>query len=338
VLRAAALAALALVGAGAAQRNGPLLVTAFRSSPFSDRAYTLQGGRLRLAAQAPFDSAALAPGGKLLALVAGLQQSRLLVVGADGRGRHTIVTAGCMLGTCPLEAAWAPDGKRLAVVVVAGGASLVRIYGAGGRLLADVTPPAADPQTIYGHVTWSPDGAWLGLWRETGDEGTATCCKGDYLIEHPDGTGLKTLLPIREPIHDVPQVSWAPNGRRIAVATDGKDRRDPRFAVVDVPSGKLHRLAVPAFTSTQAWSPGSTLLAAGAPDGRVRVVTTAGRVVRTLAVHLTTPPVWSPDGATIAFGAGTQDVLTVPAGGGPASRVATLPKGWQLTGLQWPRG
>jgi Tol biopolymer transport system component len=334
------LAALALFGSGDA-RNGPLLVSA---SP--GRAYVLSGGELRLAAEAlPIARAHIAPGGKLVAYDTGRPLTSLEVVSVDGTGGRASVTGDCLqnYAGCPFDFAWAPDGKRLAVVLVAKDSTRVRIYSSAGQMLADVTPPAARVLTTYNALTWSPDGRWLGFERFLGTEGTSSCCRATYVLMHPDGSGLRTLFTIHDPIHDTPTVSWAPNGAQLAFVSDAHG--DPRFAVVDVASGEVHRLKLDSWQSPPAWSPDSSRLAiADWHDGTIQVIKPSGVVLQKLRVHASTGPVWSPDGKTLAFSLGNPDaprnmsqVLMIPAGGGHARVVATLPRGSQVIQLEWAR-
>jgi Tol biopolymer transport system component len=332
------LAALALFGSGDA-RNGSLLVT---SSP--GRAYVLSGGELRLAADAlPIARAHIAPGGKLVAYETGRPLTSLEVVGADGSGGRTIVTGGCLqhYAGCPFDFAWAPDGKRLAVVLVANDSTRVRVYSSAGQMLADVTPPAVHVLTTYSALTWSPDGRWLGFVRFLGTEGTSSCCRATYVLMHPDGSGLRTLFTIHDPIHDTPTVSWAPNGAQLAFVSDAHG--DPHFAVVDVASRAVHRLRLDSWQAPPAWSPDSSRLAvADSLDGTIQVITPSGRMLKKLRVHASTGPVWSPDGKTLAFSLGNPDaprnrsqVLTISPGGGRTRVVATLPQGSQVIQLEW---
>jgi Tol biopolymer transport system component len=231
------------------------------------------------------------------------------------------------------------------VVLVADDEARIRIYTTSGQLTADITPPAAQVLTTYSSLTWSPDGRWLGFVRGLGLEGTRSCCSATYDVMHPDGSGLRTLFKIHDPLHGTPLVSWAPNGKQLAFVSDSHFG-DPHLAVVDVRTARVHPLKLFSWDAPPAWSPDSSKLAvADYHQGAIHVVRTDGRVLETLRVHASTGPAWSPDGKTLAFSRGNPDqpsnpsvVLTISPAGGPTHVVATLPQGSQVIQLEWRKG
>jgi Tol biopolymer transport system component len=307
-------------------------VTAYRLTPFADRVYVLSGGRLDVATRRHGLQAHIAPGGKLIAFDAGRSVPHLDIVRADGTGRHRVATERCLqIQPCGLTFAWARDGRRLAVVLADRGSPRLRILAPSGRILSDVKLPATlHPTqftvTSYFGLTWSPDGRWIGLERGNGFDETG------YFLMHPDGAGRRELIRTHE-MHDSPAVSWAPDSKRLAFATDGRLPSDPRFAVVDVASGTLHRLNLASYTWPPAWSPDSQRLLVAGRDG-IQVATASGEILRTIPGHAFSP-VWAPDGKSIAFIGRSGVVLTIPARGGEAHVAARLPRGWHASTLEW---
>ncbi len=227
-----------MVGSRGGSTDGTLFVIGSRSAPHPEtRVWAVEHGEARLVSRAPFEKAALASGGKLLAIVTGrglAERNRLRVdvLATNGSGQRTVVRAGCLAKQCPLDFAWSPDGSRLAVVLVAAGSARVRIYSAAGALLGDVTPPTVSGPALYERVDWSPDGRWIGVLQEVGTAGTRFCCKYDYLLLRPGGGVAKVLFDIADAIHDTPVVSWAPNGKHVALTTEGAAATAARNALI----------------------------------------------------------------------------------------------------------
>src|SRR4051812_21807482 len=274
-----------------------MVLTGVRA-PDSIRVWLVSDGRMRVLKTFRGVGAEIlvAPGGKGLAFLDG--RSQVLRLFPSGGGRAiTLANEGCILGTCTEPSfSWSPRGTRLAVASVIAGASKVRVYSASGVLLDDITPRLLAPSTFYGSVRWSPDGRWLGFTRLEGEAGTSTCCKLDYLVMHPNGTSLTAVASFKDAIKDYPTVTWAPNGRRIVLSTEAFDPRDPAFAVVSIPSGKLRRLAT--MPADVVWSPDSTKLAFTAGN-RIHIVTALGKPVRTLRPFADSIDAWLPDGSIL---------------------------------------
>jgi Tol biopolymer transport system component len=182
-------------------------------------------------------------------------------------------------------------------------------------------------------------------------EGTATCCVNEYDVVRPDGSGLRTVFSAAEPIHDTPVVRWAPDGTRLAFATDARAAGDPALAILDIPSGTVHRLRrYPAGGSVPSWSPDGRRIAFAAlvplRGGffmcRVVIAAPDGTPQGTLAAPGAPVDVtWSPDGARLLVtvapspDAQAREVHIVHPTGGTASAVIRLPHGSGVLDAEW---
>ena len=215
------------------------------------------------------------------------------------------------------EAAWAPDGTRLA-------------FSRDGSLyIAPATAmlsPALfrDPwgESPLGGVTWSPDGTRIGV----------TEFVWDGWCPEPVVWILDTVTGVRDRLANGEFPSWSPDGTRVlisyeedpcappglrAVAPDGSDP-------VDVTVGAGSDAGDPASGDTGgSWSPdGSRIAFARDHRGERNIYTIAsdGSDLRQLTFHSAPDydPAWSPDGRWIAFVSqrdGNAEIYLVEAGG-----------------------
>jgi Tol biopolymer transport system component len=199
--------------------------------------------------------------------------NRLVAARGDGGAQRVLARLGDCRVLCSFSYDWSPLGHRLVVAGVGGDKRRVVSIDAATGTVRDVTPPGAG--TWYRSPRWSPTGRLIAYTQEGGVLGTASCCKLALVVAAPDGRGLRTLVRFDEPIHDSPFVSWAPDGRRLAFTTDGRSTRDPRFAIVDVTTGKLHRLSprVANLTYQVVWAPNGHRIAYGTSGMPERVAT-----------------------------------------------------------------
>jgi WD40 repeat protein len=330
--------------ASAGTDNGPLLVTAVRDGPpYSGRLYVVSEGVLKKLADREFTFAArIAPGGKLVAFESGRcggQDQVLEVVRVDGTRGHRIASADAYghggNSVCTgIAFAWDAEGKRLAVILPKHGIPHLRTLTPAGRILSDVELPYKKRPnlytiTYYNGLSWSPDGQWVGteLGRGGGYVG--------YLLMHPDGSARRLIFRTYE-YHDFPVVSWSPDGTQLAIVTEGRLPRDPNVAVFDVRSGTMRDLHLEHATSAD-WSPDSRRLVLSVYDRGVLIVTTAGKIIRTISRPQARSALWSPDGQTIAFIDGKK-VVEVSAAGGSPRVVAALPPQWKPDRLSWAHG
>lgn len=221
-----------------------------------------------------------------------------LYLAGGGRTRLVIPAA--------TEPAWTPDGRRLAYVAPgAGGATDLFVADADGTNRGRLTASDVDEAS----PSWAPDGRRLAIEREEA-----------IVLLRSDGTELRALARGTEP-------AWSPGGKRIAFSSGGD------LFVVAASGGRPMRLtSTPAAELSPAWSPDARRLAfvsdeGGAADIRVLDLT------RNTVVHVTADPAvdadpaFSSNGARLLFvsdRAGTDQLLAVPAAGGPAVPAASV--------------
>lgn len=224
--------------------------------------------------------ALLSPDGSMIAWAdgAGVEVEHL-----DGGGRRLLIPtqAGCTVVCVGPTFAWSSDGTSL--LVGRGGnesTELFRVNVATGKA-SRIAPVRRF--TEYSVIGWSPATDAIAYVRSSGDAGTASCCQLLLVVAKPDGSHPRVLYRAADAIHDGPAASWSPDGHSIAFTTDGMDLRDPRFAVVDVATGRMHTIGtVSPYTAAPVWSPDSKRLAVGTPGGDVVTLSPDGKNVRDL--------------------------------------------------------
>lgn len=203
---------------------------------------------------------------------------RVFVIRSDGKQRHAVGSG--------VEAAWSPDGTRLAFVTSAVGGPIVsvEVSGAGRRRL---TGGRFDHGPAF-----SPDGSRVAFSRATKIGGPES-----LFVVGADGTGLRALGP------QGASPSWSPDGRALAFwqrNAQGVVLSIYRFA--DEQVATLTRTFA-AFSRAPSWSPDGTKLlvtVCGAFGAcRLDVAAADGGGVTRLGPG--SDPAWSPDGARIAF-------------------------------------
>jgi hypothetical protein len=141
--------------------------------------------------------------------------------------------------------AWSPDSQRLAVGVNrADGRTLLKLFDRERHLLRSLSLPRhvamayGDEVRSYEVVAWSPDGARL-LLRQLGEFGQAVA------VVDLDSGRLRTLEQLPGPLqsYGVPAPAWSPDGRYVALGSEGAQDSVDLFAVYDAASGRpvLHR-------------------------------------------------------------------------------------------------
>jgi Tol biopolymer transport system component len=141
----------------------------------------------------------------------------------------------CSFGASP-SFAWSPDGQRLAVAVNRKARStLLQIVDRTGKVVRRFGLPRRNPerggQAYHMLVAWSPDGRRVLLVREDEYFDSAV-----VVLDVSTGA-LRTLARIEEP-HDNPTLSWSPDGKFIAMTSEGRSPKDYAFAVLDASNGK----------------------------------------------------------------------------------------------------
>jgi dipeptidyl aminopeptidase/acylaminoacyl peptidase len=188
----------------------------------------------------------------------------------------------------PLGLDWSPDGRRVAFTIWALnikstylGLNIIDVRaGHDVHPLLDGCEPSA--------VSWSPDGRTLAYDCAASSPKTSRI----HLIAS-DGTNERVLATTGA---GATSPTWAPDGTQIAFSRRG------RIYIVHLAGGAPHLVARDG--SRPDWSPDGRLIAYRSPSG-VRLVTPAGRHVRTASGRLTIgpagAPAWSPDGRRLAI-------------------------------------
>ena len=196
------------------------------------------------------------------------------------------------------EAAWSPDGDRLAFIM--GPAEHVHHYAGDGDLyVLDVRRWALSQLTTGFDVSspsWSPDGSQL-VFIDGQGEALATM--------DADGTNRAVIARSRG-YYEGP--SWSPDGARIAfrsVPTPGNIDRTAIFTIRPDGSGERQLTDGSSSEGFPAWSPDGRLIAYSAAD-RLWTMASDGSNPHPLT-RCALPcvfdfgPSWSPDGLHIAF-------------------------------------
>lgn len=323
--------------AGAGTAGERLLIVSAAGPSYRAVGHVYDGsGRLVQTIEAPLHaSLTWSPNGAMIAIT---DSAGVWVERANGSNKRQLLatktkcTISCLSSP---TVAWTPDGKQLAVGGVdpkTTGFALVDV--ASGR----VTPlRAPKPFVFYRPIAFSPNGRWLAESFSSGDSGTASCCVEALVVAHADGSHPRVLHRFGDPIHDGPGVAtWSPDSTRIAFTDDGRDSRDPRFAVVDVQSGRLHPLdPYKVYDQSPAWSPDGTRLALTQYVGPAFTVAADGTDFHSLGVQGTLA-IWLRDGdVLIAAGDTGHTIVDIPGGQGETPRtLITLPGREQMLSMR----
>jgi Tol biopolymer transport system component len=197
---------------------------------------------------------------------------------------------------------WSPDGSRLALVAEGGERQDLLVADAGtwkARRLA---------RSTFSRPAWSPDARSVAFVRENGTIRAVDVTTGR------ERTLLRPRLPARE-------ISWSPDGRRIAISYSLPAVGIYEIYVADLQTGVQRRVA--RNMVEPAWSPDGRRIAAKSGsfvyvmdrDGRHKIRLGRDDYDET-PDH---PPVWSPDGRRLAIANG--EVYAVWANGRGRVRV-----------------
>jgi TolB protein len=213
-----------------------------------------------------------------------------------------------------VDAAWSPDGTRIAFASERGGSFDVWVMDADGGGVAQLTSDPAEDRD----PAWSPDGSRIAFTSDRdGDHdvyvmnadgsapvnvsNTAVTTVGGQTVTAPDGSTV--TMPVMRFGHEH-DPAWSTTGR-IAFATD-RDHDLEVYAMNADGSGQVNVTNSSGQDSGPSWSPDGARLAhtmAGVPADGIGLRTAAGGGFTSLAEPLgwDEAPAFSPDGQRLAF-------------------------------------
>jgi hypothetical protein len=281
--------------------------------------------------------ARFSPNGKMIAWI----DPRGLNVENTNGTRHRLLVAAaphCTTVCIGMSYAWAPDSDTIAVGGAGAQTNELLSVDVQTGIATRIAPVARF--TEYQVIGYSPDGRQLAVDKQSGDAGTASCCKSLLFVEHPDGTGQRLLFSFFDAIHDGPgDATWSPDGHELAFTEDGMDTRDPRFAVVDVATARVLRINgfIPA-DAPPIWSPdGSKLTVVRYVRQPIYTVSTFNLTTNTLTkIGLGDDPfAWYADGTILTIGGANGNILySLNMAGGTQKPLVTIPKPLQFLTIE----
>ncbi len=201
------------------------------------------------------------PDGRSLAFIGGAG-AQLFVVAADGASPPVARTAPCRAEEIRWRAAWAPDGRRIAVDHQVQAMSVIEVVpAAGGEARIVAGRLGGKEATLYLEPAWAPDGrlAWT---SRTGPDRAAV------MVADAEGRAPRRVTPADA---FAGHAAFSPDGRRLAWVRWGED--GGRIWVGNADGTSARAIAGgPWFDWAPAWSPDGTRLAiASTRDGGTAV-------------------------------------------------------------------
>ncbi|HEX8293812.1 MAG TPA: carboxypeptidase regulatory-like domain-containing protein [Pyrinomonadaceae bacterium] len=249
----------------------------------------LLGAALLLTNAAPA-RAQTAARGKIAFLSRTSAGADLFVLDLD-RNVRTNVTRGRLVGVA--DAAWSPDGTRLAVSADRG--SNLYVVGADGDGLRALTQNTGF--AITQTPTWSPDGTQIAFVCDAAPD-------YDVCLVGADGSNRRRLTNTNSVYRDL---AWSPDGKLIAYAS-GPSFFETKIFVMNADGTQPRQLSSGQGTDlAPAWSPDGSRIAYendyqfGPAEIFVMNADGSGQLRLTTGFHADRHPTWSPDGRTIAF-------------------------------------
>jgi Tol biopolymer transport system component len=196
---------------------------------------------------------------------------------------------------------WSPDGRRLAFTAN----EYLAVARPGGR--ARVLARSSGGQGPH-EGRWSPTGRLIAFPQRVvtstpppGVLGCQPCFRSALFVVRPDGSGKREVPSGPTTEYDISDLSWSPDGRRLAFARYECCPSRTEVWTVDVQTGTLAKLNLPDDIGEPRWSPNGRWFAYTG-DG-LWIVRANGTGARRLTgrrgVH---SPTWSPDSRALAFG------------------------------------
>lgn len=203
-------------------------------------------------------------------------------------------------GAYDSDAAWSPDGSRIAFSKSDGqwGAEIY-VTDADGT-----NPTRLSPKGAYdASPTWSPDGNRIAFENRRDNRSG-----GHIFVMNADGTNRVQLTTNRQP-NSFP--AWSPDGRRIAYVTYADNPGDSGWDIYLMNPDGTNRQRLtsdPGYDFHPEWSPDGSRIAFSGPGGSLFVINADGTNLTRLTPARSENefgwlewPAWSPDGLMIAF-------------------------------------
>jgi len=236
--------------------------------------YDSHGRLLRTVRAARYASLSWSPDGNLLAVVT---KDGVSVERADGSGSRQLVTIQTKCTTNCLSrplVVWSPDSQRLVIGGVdpkTTGFVLVNVASGQVKTLRSPTPNVGCLP-----LGFSPDGSRLAYGCGGLKPGAPPWA---LIVARANGALARVVL------HFAGTASWSPDSSRIALTDDGHNG-EPRLAIVDVRSGKLHALDPHnVYDQRPAWSPNGARLALARFQGPAFTMAANGTSFRSLGAN-----------------------------------------------------
>lgn len=262
------------------------------------------------------------------AVNAGAADSALTI--SDGSSTVVIGGKAVAFPTTVTDAAWAPDGSRLAYVDAAGDLVTSLADGSGGRLLAH-----GGPGIVFSHPTWNSDGGGVAYAESVNGK------LGPIKLVSDDGSAFSDYPQTTDGMaYSAPDAVFVPDGTSPArsIVPDLVFQQDPgAHPIVSMMAdwAKQPVLTAIADGSQPTVSPDGKSVAYVDYTGQISVVDVTNPFIPGRPKVLTTDgthkqhPTFSPDGSKIAYEAFTpgtdgaadvaKDVESIPAAGGAAT-------------------
>lgn len=214
---------------------------------------------------------------------------------ADGRARQ-LTTGGSWR-----QPRWSPDGAEIAYVYRSTNFSEIFVMNADGsnnrRLTMSQSASLSDNDWVF-QPTWSPNGTQLAFVTD------GSSYNPTLWVMNKDGSGRRQLLSATAFQEAADSMSWAPDGRRLAVTAFGAEIS--QIVLLDITRGVTQAATEAARGAFDpAWAPDNLTLAYAVREGnrtdlRLRRLDGSPEVEVSRG-GLSRAPAWSPEGRQLAF-------------------------------------
>jgi Tol biopolymer transport system component len=235
------------------------------------------------------------------------------------------------------QAAWSPDGSRIAFMSASASNYEVTVMNANGTGRRQITAtPFAEEEP-----TWSPDGSRIAFAGKDPNNNTATDL--EIWVINADGTGLTQLTNTSNDVRDT-DPAWSPNGDRIAFLSEGRpEQTNSDIYVMDTNPATDDAVNLTDDTTTPvyqyndedpSWSPDGTQIAYSTIGDvwKMDSSTGANKTNLTDGSGGGARPAWSPDGSRIVYrraevpASGGNNIWVMDANGANKTPVDTTPR------------